>query len=583
MDSKSILALLKESEPRLPQQGRDQIRAVLAPILTRLQEPWRGEDATQIVDHVFTVCRMLYGAARSADALALAQVLLTQPEIEQHERLLRRAATMCGLLASDTGDVAGALDYYARGLRLAARSGEPVEASGIWCAIGTAMANVSHHDMAVRCYERAIALIPPDAPPTYSRFAAYGNLADSLYQLGEIGDGLRYGELARKEMTLAFRERDPYAAILLHRNLVRLLVAMRRHEDASLHVQEATLLAEKTQSPRARIAAATTQAAYEVAVGSVDVALTRLDQALARAREVPAALRDTLACVIRAEEAAGDPARALLRLEELSRHVYTHAVERAREHVDMAALADSFGAAQQKRALDRARLVSKLPPPSQPEGWKTLQRLAIGAAMRSDLTGWHGMRVGALTKALAVEAGVAPLQAIEMGHAAELHDIGMISVPQGILQKKGPLNDAERAIVMKHIDAGDELLRTDRHPRMLLARDIARYHHAHWDGSGYPERVGGTFIPLAARICAIADAYDMIVCGYGSTPPRSMTEALAELDRCAGREFDPQLVSCFHALILREAEDRGVDISSDSGFEGFQELVMSLKENRGFV
>ena len=584
MDEKSLLALLKESEPQLPQQGRrDQIRAVLEPILERMQQPWRGEDATEVVDHVFTVCRLLYGAARSGDALALVQALLARPELEAHEKLVWRASTMCGVLAADTGDIAGGIEYYVRAMRIATRNGDVAEASVLWNNIGSATSISGHYDMAARCYERAIALIAADPAPAYSRYAACGNLAESLYQMGEIGDGLRYGQMALREMTPAFRERDPYAAILLHRNMVRLLIAMRRPEDASLHVQEACGLAEKTQSARARIAAATTQAVYEIALGSVDVAMTRLDQALAKAREVPAALRDTLACVIRAEEAAGDPGRALMRLEELSRHIYSHAIERARQYVEIGAIAESVGAVQRLRAQDKARLVSKLPPPTQPEGWKALQRIAISAAMRSDVTGWHGMRVGALTKALAVEAGVPALQALEMGHAAELHDIGMISVPQGILLKKGPLNDAEQAIVRRHIDAGDELLRTDRHPRMLLARDIARYHHAHWDGTGYPEKVGGTFIPLGARICAIADAYDMMVCGYGSTPPRSMTEALAELERCAGTEFDPALVSCFHALILREAEDRGMDLGADSGLEGFQDLVLSLKENRGFV
>ena len=239
--------------------------------------------------------------------------------------------------------------------------------------------------------------------------------------------------------------------------------------------------------------------------------------------------------------------------------------------------------AEHRREQAKARLIAMLPPPSQPEGWKTLKRLAVSGAMRLEATGWHGMRVAALAKALALEIGLPPLQAMEMGLACELHDIGMISVPQGILLKKGPLNDAERAIVRRHTEAGDELLRDDAHPRMLLAREIARYHHAHWDGSGHPERVGGSFIPLGARVCAVADAYDMMVCGYGATPPRTMSQALSELRRGAGTQFDPELVSCFDALIRREVEDRGLDLGSDSGLENFQDLIVSLKENRGFV
>jgi putative two-component system response regulator len=585
MNEKSLLELLKESGPHLPEQGRDQIRGALAPILARVREPWAGsDDATEIVDQLFALCRMLYGAARSGEALALVQALLDQPQLRKHDLLMRRTAIMCGIFSADSGDIPGAMEYYVRALRLAIRANDHAQTGTVWNNIGNAMMISGHHDMAVRAYERTMTEAAHEPRPSYSRYHATGNLASSHFHLGNIEEGLRYGELWLQESTAGLRERDLYAAILYHRNLVRLYVAAGRAEAARPFVDEALAMAGRTPSQRARIAAATTQSFFELATGNVDVALTRLDQALARAREVPAALHDTLVCTIRAEEAAGDPARALLRLDELSRHIYAHALERAKQYVELEAVAEGRSASlEHRRAQDKARLTAKLPPPSQPEGWKALRRLAVGAAMQTEVGGWHGMRVGALVKALAIEFGVPPLQALEMGHAAELHDIGMISVPQGILLKKGPLNEAEKAIVRKHIEAGDELLRTSRHPRLLLARDIARYHHAHWDGSGYPERVGGAFIPLAARICAIADAYDMVVCGYGSTPPRSMTEGLAELQRCAGTEFDPALVSCFHALIRREAEDRGMDLATDSGLEGFQDLIASLKENRGFV
>ena len=127
------------------------------------------------------------------------------------------------------------------------------------------------------------------------------------------------------------------------------------------------------------------------------------------------------------------------------------------------------------------------------------------------------------------------------------------------------------------------MLRDDGHPMILTAREIARYHHAHWDGSGYPERVGAKFIPIPARMCAIADAYDTMVCGLGHRPPRSMSEALDELRRQSGIQFDPELVSCFDALIRSESEGRGMDLEAGSGLEDFQELVLSLKEDRGFV
>jgi putative two-component system response regulator len=170
-----------------------------------------------------------------------------------------------------------------------------------------------------------------------------------------------------------------------------------------------------------------------------------------------------------------------------------------------------------------------------------------------------------------------------MGLAAELHDIGMTSVPEGILRKRGALNDSERAIVRRHADAGAEILRDDRHPRIFIAREIAKYHHAHWDGAGHPERVGGKLIPLAARVCAVADAYDAMVCGIGWRPVKTMDQALEELRAQAGRQFDPELVDCFDAMIRTESEELGMDLASNSGMESFQELVDALQEDRGFV
>jgi putative two-component system response regulator len=263
--------------------------------------------------------------------------------------------------------------------------------------------------------------------------------------------------------------------------------------------------------------------------------------------------------------------------------VYYSNVENARRHIRQAGLHELHDGSEQQREAIRARLVSQLAPPRQPEGWKALQRLGVTAAMPLDSTGWHGVRVGALTRALAEATGVPPLQAREIGLAAEVHDIGMTVVPSDILSKRGELNDSERALLRRHSQAGAEMLSEGRHPRMLLAQQISQYHHARYDGEGYPARVGGEFIPVEARMCAIADAYDMMVCGHGGTKPRSMAEALGELRRHAGAHFDPALMECFEEVIRSEAGGRGMDLSSDNGMGDFQELVLSLKEDRGFA
>jgi putative two-component system response regulator len=191
--------------------------------------------------------------------------------------------------------------------------------------------------------------------------------------------------------------------------------------------------------------------------------------------------------------------------------------------------------------------------------------------------------VGALTQAAALACGIDPLLGLEIGLASRLHDIGMASVPEAIAHGAGRRNATEHVLYMRHTEAGAEMLQEAHHPRLLLAREIARYHHAHWDGTGYPGQVGGRAIPRPARLCAVADAYDDLVCGEGSRPPCSMDEALAELARGAGTRFDPEIVPRFDALIREEAEEIGLDTRAAVGVDAFGELVHSLQEDRGFV
>ncbi|MCM2327007.1 MAG: HD domain-containing protein [Lysobacter sp.] len=576
--------ILENLGPRAAQLDRRELARVLAPLVDGLREPLPDPERAAAAEAVMAFCRRLYGGGRSGDALPLGSALLAQAIAAGDPVLERCAAGVCGLLASDTMDIVSAVDYQLRALKLAQREANPVGLAGVWNNIGLAFSVAGNYDLSTRCFRRAITTVAAEPGPVHVRYTAASNMANGLFHLGELEEGLHFGELALRAAQPGYATKDPHGAILLRRNIIWLLVASERVEEARVHADEIAALSRLTTATRSLIAAATGRASYEVATGQADIALTRLEDALARARSVPASLRDTLACAVRAEESAGNAERALLRLQELRDHVYRVAIERARDHVELAGLFEAPGRGvdpQQEQA--RARLVPRLRPPGEPEEWKAYQRLGVAAVLRMDNTGWHGIRVGALTKALALAHGIAPLQALEIGLAAELHDIGLVTVPEAILAKKGELNDAERSLVERHTDAGAEILRNDDHPRILLAREIARYHHARWDGTGYPERVGGRFIPLPARMCAVADAYDSMVCGLDGRPAMSMNDALEELRREAGRQFDPELADRFGAMIRDETADLGVDPAAVTGLESFQELVVSLHEDRGFI
>lgn len=573
---------LRALAPGIARHDTGQVVALLSPWLERLRAPLPPEQLKEAVDAASAVCRALFDVGRSAEALPLARELLGACRVSGDATQTRRASGVCGLLSADAWDVVGSIEYHVQALRIAAIEEDRTEMGRSWVLMGNAIMRTGRYELAGRCYRRTLGLLQPLEGPSSVRFSALSNLADNLYQLGQPEEALALAQSAHREASVAGGF-DSHGEVLLRRTLVRLLLEQERHAEAASYVDQAAAIASDSRSLRAAIAVEMMRTALELAAGRADLGLTRLDRALTRARHVPSTLQDALAYAVRAEETAGNPARALMRLRELCDLVYGHGVERTRRVVELAGIEHADGASEERTEMLQARLASMLDPPQAPPTWPMLRRLSASAVLRMDDTGFHGVRVNTLVRALALQTGCSALQAAELGMAAELHDIGMGSVPPAILAKQGPFNDSERAAVQKHPEAGAAMLLDDRHPRTMLARDIAQFHHARWDGKGYPARVSGTAIPLGARLCAVADAYDMMVCGFGGRTPLSLEAALLELKRESGGQFDPQLVSCFDALVKGELEALGFDLTADTGMEAFRELVLSLKEDRGFV
>jgi len=171
----------------------------------------------------------------------------------------------------------------------------------------------------------------------------------------------------------------------------------------------------------------------------------------------------------------------------------------------------------------------------------TVRALAAALELRDDATGAHAERVTAVALRLALK--VAPELAAEpqLEHAFLLHDIGKIGIPDSILLKPGPLTPQERRTMEQHPLLGERIVA--RVPG--LGEQIGQVvvaHHEHWDGSGYPQRLAGEAIPLAARIFAVADAFDAMTSDRPYRAALGVEHALAEIGRCAGTQFDPGVV-----------------------------------------
>jgi diguanylate cyclase (GGDEF)-like protein len=139
--------------------------------------------------------------------------------------------------------------------------------------------------------------------------------------------------------------------------------------------------------------------------------------------------------------------------------------------------------------------------------------------------------------------GLADDELEELRLAARLHDIGKLAIPDAVLQKAGPLDVAEWAFVKEHVVIGERLLGLT--PGWKRVASIVRATHERWDGSGYTEGLSGSEIPVAARVIAVCDAFSAMTAARPYRLPLSRQQAIAELCRCAGTQFDPDVVAAF--------------------------------------
>jgi putative two-component system response regulator len=537
------------------------------------------------IDDGLNHCQRLHGDGKPFEALTLSKAIAARVnELADRDRE-RRALTMLGILRADTSDFAGALDSHVAALRIATEAKDDVNASRVWNNIGVVFLTGGQFEIAISAFEKSNALTQKQSEPVFSRFSALGNLAYCYFRQARFADGLVFAQRALKQLTPEFVDSVPYAAVVLNRNLVRLNLALSKLTEAEQYAHSAQLIADKSGATRSRVAALTARAACEMARKRYDFGLTRIDESLLMARTLPAALPDALACASQAEEIAGHTDRALLHFNELSNLTFARAVSHVRQHVELATLEIPLSAmlGMDMRFGEAARLQSRLSPPSAPSSWNTLVRLSSAAmhpGMASIASIGHGARVASLARLLALEMGRSPIEANEIAMAVEVHDIGISAIPESLFVTPQMTDWAIQNDAVQHCRAGAQMLHSDTHARMLLAHDVAYYHHAHWDGSGFPAGVAGEAIPLAARICAVADQFDEEMT-RAEDVRRSAESARLKVKSMAGRELDPLLVARFDAAIQRESIQNGIDWASDNVADDFVNLITALSDERG--
>ncbi len=172
-----------------------------------------------------------------------------------------------------------------------------------------------------------------------------------------------------------------------------------------------------------------------------------------------------------------------------------------------------------------------------------LAALASAQAARDPSTAAHCARVTYLAGRLAVWMGWDDARLRQLAVGARLHDIGKVMISERILRKRGPLSPQELAEIRKHPDAGASLIGPVEDAEDALP--FVLYHHERWDGGGYPTKRPGPDVPEGARLLAVVDAFDAMTSTRPYRRALPTFHALAEIERCAGTQFDPAIASAF--------------------------------------
>ncbi len=168
-------------------------------------------------------------------------------------------------------------------------------------------------------------------------------------------------------------------------------------------------------------------------------------------------------------------------------------------------------------------------------------------------TNAHAQRTVLFAEGLAYQLCLSEEEIFQVCLAALLHDIGKAGIPRAILNKRGPLDEQEWHLMRRHPEIGQQMLLLTGGPFARLAPVVVA-HHERWDGGGYPAGLSGEQIPLGARIIAVVDSYDAMTCRRVYNEPLSVAEACAELQRCAGSQYDPHVVAAFLLFLSEPTE-----------------------------
>ncbi len=520
--------------------------------------------SVESVECLLLIAHFFYLAAQPILALSAASKGATFARAIRSPTLLRRGLSQRGLMFVETGSLPSATESLLEALQVARTLGNPGAEAPVWNNLGLALQNSAQYGDALDCFERAAQIAKDSAEFRPVEKLAHANIANCAVHLHDVRRGIKAVRTAIELDPDPVTADDCLIRVFAENHYARLLLEVGEIGHAEEHCDLARRYATKAPSARADYLATMITGLVDVHAQRTDIGLTRLKRSLEHARNaVRSEVREALSACIAGYEAAGQPDVALVYLHELlamnreakAAQVLMHHSEYIKQ-VEQPAFGP--GSIDVAMANQRGKLRIQL---GERELMRNrillLEQQSVAAELHDDTTGEHCYRVGRLASILGKEIGLEDDVCFLIDLAARLHDIGKLVVPDAILLKPGKLTPGEREIMQTHTTAGADILAKSNIPQMHIAEEIARHHHERWDGTGYPTKLTGTAIPIAARVSALADVFDALTHKRPYKEAWKVSDALAEIASLKGKQFDPELTDIFLDLVPRLQREHG--------------------------
>lgn len=476
----------------------------------------------------------------------------------------RKANNLLGVVFADFGNIAAAVPHYCKALDLAIELEEHYAQAASLINLGVALNYGGLYREAIPCLRRAFDIASSIETTIELTNPALTNLAQSHMHLGEFEEGFQV-----IQRSLA-QSREPEDAVMASGRAIREFTYVQfafelgNIEDAEKHTTLCRNYALRSGTARAQALADIAFARLQICTGNAAAGISLLETILDRAGAA-ATKEVALLALVRAYDQTEKPEKALACLDTLIAHVRearekgVAALLSAPAHARAAISSEEsdLKSLRYREATLRAKVAERKTLSAQIE---MLERFAITADLRCEMSGEHGYRVGRLSALLAEKLGWKrdAITALELG--ARLHDIGKLGIPDRILLNSKQLEEVERHFICAHTTVGAELLGRSRIPHLRVAEEVAHFHHEWWNGKGYPHRLSGTRIPVHARIVALADVFDALTHGRPYAQSWPVERALEEISRRRGTQFDSELTDLFVNLVARaQAENSDLD------------------------